>query len=184
MSVFRSLSPRLRPWAERLLEAARASYPTIAVTSARRTRTEQARLYNDYLAGRSRLPALPPGQSIHERGLAFDLARPDVDPRDDDALREVGALWRKMGGIYGGDSDPVHFEAPASWTARYKKRRSRPRPASSSLARELLYGTTIPNVSYALGGVLNPFARVYRLGRSMLKLPVDRSDLDDWTPSS
>lgn len=43
-----------------------------AITSAGRTHAEQARLRALYLAGKGNF-ALPPGDSMHERGLAMDL---------------------------------------------------------------------------------------------------------------
>jgi len=107
-----------RPYAEACLKAARTLDARFTITSAKRSRTDQQRLYNRYLKGESPFPALPPGRSQHEKGLAFDMVRLNVDPEDDDLLREVGAAWRAAGGVYGGDVDPVHFEAPKSWTGR------------------------------------------------------------------
>src|SRR5439155_248179 len=83
------------PWAAALL--AEASSGT-RVTSARRSYTEQARLYRRYLAGQSQYPAAPPGQSKHERGLAFDIVTSDEE------LRRLGGLWESWGGIWGGRS--------------------------------------------------------------------------------
>ena len=88
------------------------------LTSAKRSRMDQARLYNRWRAGLSPFPALPPGRSQHERGLAVDIARRGVDPSDDDLLAALGAAWRKAGGVWGGEVDPVHFEAPKAWTGR------------------------------------------------------------------
>ncbi len=45
--------------------------PTL--TSGVRTYGEQQRLYSAYLAGRSSLPAAPPGRSAHNFGLAIDV---------------------------------------------------------------------------------------------------------------
>lgn len=80
------------------------------VTSTVRSFSQQARLYAAYRAGRTRYPAAPPGSSMHERGLAFDLA---ADP---DALETVGPLAGLWGLRWGGHftpRDPVHFEALA-----------------------------------------------------------------------
>jgi peptidoglycan LD-endopeptidase CwlK len=43
------------------------------VTSGLRSRASQAKLYDDYIHGRSKLPAAPPGRSAHEYGLAIDV---------------------------------------------------------------------------------------------------------------
>lgn len=75
------------------------------VTSARRTRSQQRRLYHRYLAGLNPFPVAPPGTSKHEYGLAFDLL---VTPYD--ALEELGRIWEQAGGRWGGRGDPVHFE--------------------------------------------------------------------------
>ncbi len=73
------------------------------VTSVFRSRTTQTRLYRNFLAGRSRWPAAPPGHSKHERGLAFDMLA--------DNLPALGALWERWGGRWGGRfHDEIHFE--------------------------------------------------------------------------
>jgi hypothetical protein len=78
----------------------------VQVTSTRRTSAEQSALYAAFLAGASKYPAAPPGQSYHEYGRAFDLyAEPWV-------LEELGRVWESVGGTWGGrGSDPIHFEA-------------------------------------------------------------------------
>jgi len=96
------------------------------VTSAVRSYEQQAKLYEEYLAhkGEVRPPGvrlytvLPPGRSQHERGWAVDLARLNVNPQTDPFLAQLGAWWRASGGVWGGPADPVHFEAPKSWTGR------------------------------------------------------------------
>jgi len=73
------------------------------VTSVVRSRSTQARLYRRYRAGLSRWPAAPPGQSLHEYGLAFDMVAGD--------LRWLGSVWESWGGRWGGRfGDDVHFE--------------------------------------------------------------------------
>ncbi len=110
MPSLRSLFPGFRPYAEKFFLFARRIYPGLVITSARRSFADQARLYQLYLQGKSHgLPALPPGHSMHEFGLAFDMARPQVDPLQDPALKELGVLWLKLGGKWGA-RDPVHFE--------------------------------------------------------------------------
>lgn len=114
------LAPAFRPHADALLRLARTLDPRFVITSAKRSATDQQRLYNRWLAGLSPFPALPPGRSQHERGLAVDLARRGVDPADDKLLAWLGATWRSVGGVWGGEKDPVHFEAPKTWTGRAK----------------------------------------------------------------
>jgi len=104
-----SLVHELRSPAELLLSVGRAYDRALRVTSARRTAAEQGRLYARWQAGLSTLPAAPPGRSLHEYGLAFDLARPSVDPRRDQLLEALGEVWNSWGGHWSA-SDPVHFE--------------------------------------------------------------------------
>lgn len=112
------LDPRFRPFADGLLRYARRLDPRFIFTSTKRSRTEQMRLYERFRSGQSDLPALPPGRSQHERGLAVDMARLGVDPLEDALLAQLGEAWRGAGGVWGGATDPVHFEAPRSWTGR------------------------------------------------------------------
>jgi hypothetical protein len=96
------LEPWLRPYAEYLTGLAG---PRAVVSSVRRTRAEQARLYRRYLAGQSRFPAAPPGRSLHELGRAWDLVAPP------EWLLYLGRVWQSWGGRWGGERDPIHFEA-------------------------------------------------------------------------
>lgn len=101
-ATFAGLDPGFQPWALWLVGNARTTY---AVTSTRRTHALQARLYRDFVAGRSRYPVAPPGRSWHEYGLAWDMVAPLAE------LRRLGALWRRVGGTWGGEKDPIHFQA-------------------------------------------------------------------------
>lgn len=122
MPSLRTLDPRFRPHAERFFRWARAWVPGLVVTSSRRTYAEQLRLWNRSQAGQNDgLPAVPPGQSDHEKGLAWDMARINVDPLKDEKLRKLGAEWIRLGFRWW-DRDPVHFGAPLSWLHRSKKR--------------------------------------------------------------
>ncbi len=100
----RGLTEPFKSTVELLLSDLRSSGVRFHVTSGRRTRAEQTRLYTEFLSGRSRLPAAPPGSSLHELGLAVDLVFESVPEWL--AVAEVaplyGLLWRR--------SDPVHFE--------------------------------------------------------------------------
>lgn len=99
---FAGLHPAFVPWALWLVGGARTTY---TITSTRRSATTQARLYREYLAGRSPYPAAPPGRSWHQLGLAWDMVAPLPE------LRRLGAIWRRAGGIWGGEADPIHFQA-------------------------------------------------------------------------
>jgi len=107
VASLRGLVPGVYHGARALLEWAARQGWRYSVTSVRRSYRTQARLYRDYVAGRSRYPALPPGQSLHQYGRAFDLeASPQV-------LAALGKQWEAIGGRWGGrdGSDPIHFEA-------------------------------------------------------------------------
>lgn len=102
----RGLNPRVARVMSALLRAARASGIRVQVTSVRRSRTKQARLYRAYLRGDHPLPVAAPGTSYHQRGLAVDLV---TSPNVNSAL---GRIWERLGGTYGGRfNDPVHFDA-------------------------------------------------------------------------
>jgi len=100
------LQPWLRPAAAYLVEQARVSGLAPVITSVYRSYGQQAALYRRYRAGLSRLPAAPPGRSLHQQGRAFDV---DL-PQHREVLPQMGAAWRSMGGRWW-PSDPVHFEA-------------------------------------------------------------------------
>jgi len=140
MPGLHTLDPRLRSVAEAFFRWARKRYPTLVVTSARRTRQEQQVLYERYLRGQNDgLPATPPGSSSHELGLAWDMARLNVPAVSDDALRDLGSVWSRWGGKWW-SGDPVHFAwAPGVHQAalagragrRSRARRTSRRPRTS-----------------------------------------------------
>lgn len=100
------LDPALRRGLDWMTAVARANGHGFTVTSTRRSRADQARLYRSYVSGRSRYPAAPPGTSAHELGLAFDAV---VHPPQYQSA--YGQLWERIGGEWGGRySDPVHFQ--------------------------------------------------------------------------
>lgn len=104
------LDERLRSPADLLVSVAEMVGLKPVVTSARRSYRVQARLYRDYLEGRSRYPAAKPGTSLHERGLAFDIT---VEPME--ALTVLGQIWESFGPGFkwgGRFKDPIHFQ----WT--------------------------------------------------------------------
>lgn len=98
----RDLAPALRPWAQRLVNWAQSAGLRPVVTSTRRSRAEQARLYREYKAGRTCCPVAPPGFSRHELGWAFDLTSIDNT--------SIGATWARWGGVWAGPGDYVHYE--------------------------------------------------------------------------
>jgi D-alanyl-D-alanine carboxypeptidase len=113
------LDPQFYPWAVWWVDFLRSYDPRLVVTSAFRSTSEQIDLWNRYQAGGTGVyTPLPPGRSQHERGFAVDLARLGVSAISDPFLAEAGSLWRQLGGVWGGERDPVHFEAPKAWTGR------------------------------------------------------------------
>ncbi len=101
-------------WYNNVYDWGRGGGPLI-VTSTRRTPQDQYLLYQKWKRGESEIPAARPGTSMHEIGLAFDMARLGIDPFTDPLLNFLGEIWREMGGEYGGQwgggGDPVHYQA-------------------------------------------------------------------------
>lgn len=119
MPSLRTLHPSFRPYAERFVQLVRSSGAPLVVTSARRSWQAQAALYKRWKRGAAGVyTALPPGRSMHQLGLAFDMATPGVDPQSDEWLAWAGPLWRSFNGVWGGAADPVHFEASRGITGR------------------------------------------------------------------
>jgi hypothetical protein len=107
------LDESLRPFAEYLVRAASDAGLAPRITSTRRSSAEQERLYRRFLAGQAPFPAAPPGASAHEYGWAFDMV---VEPFE--ALEDVGRFWQsELGGEWGRQSDPVHFQLPGATQA-------------------------------------------------------------------
>lgn len=110
MADLATLHPQLVYPAKYLLSVGKQYDGRLVVTSARRDPGKQAELYQRWIQGKSRIPANRPGTSLHEYGLAFDLARFGVDPLADPLLDWLGAVWEHWGGRHGGIRDPVHFQ--------------------------------------------------------------------------
>ncbi|MEE8609040.1 MAG: D-alanyl-D-alanine carboxypeptidase family protein [Nitrospiraceae bacterium] len=110
MASLRELHRDLIPSARYLYAIGKYYDPLLVVTSSFRSSSKQARLYRAWLTGESKIPAAPPGRSLHGYGLAFDLARIGKDPFNDPLLNWLGGLWESWGGQYGGSRDPVHFQ--------------------------------------------------------------------------
>lgn len=109
MEELRGLEPWLVEWGARLLREARAP---LTITSVRRTRSFQRRLYARYLAGANPFPVAPPGASAHEYGLAWDMVGPLPE------LRRLGKIWTSWGGLWGGARDPIHFQGTPRMQSR------------------------------------------------------------------
>jgi len=108
--MFSELVPELRPHALALVNVLGEAGLHPRVTSTRRSHQQQVRLYRNFVAGRSRYPAAPPGSSAHEYGLAFDLITSPYE-----ALADAGATWESWGGVWGGRfNDEIHFELPGA----------------------------------------------------------------------
>jgi len=110
MADLNTLDPRLIPWAKWILAVGKYYDGRLVVTSAKRTPAKQFELRQRWLSGKSKIPANRPGTSLHEFGLAFDLARIGVDPLADPLLNWLGGVWESVGGRWGGIRDPVHFQ--------------------------------------------------------------------------
>ena len=106
MATLRTLHPAVSGAAQAFVRYLEAHGVRVTVTSGRRDADQQARLYADYKAGRSKFPAAPPGHSMHALGVAFDL---HLDPP---VYEAAGRIWESIGGTWGGHfSDPIHFDA-------------------------------------------------------------------------
>ena len=110
MASLNSLDYRLVPWAKWLHSLGKSYDGRLVVTSARRSSAKQAELRSLWERGISKIPANRPGTSLHEFGLAFDMARIGMDPLTDPLLAWLGAVWEHVGGRWGGKRDPVHFQ--------------------------------------------------------------------------
>lgn len=105
MASLRTLDPDVRPIAQAFVRWLQSAGVRVTVTSARRSLSEQKRLYARAQAGLSKYPAAPPGRSTHGVGIAFDLA---LDPP---VYAEAGAAWERAGFTWGGRfNDRIHFD--------------------------------------------------------------------------
>jgi len=109
MADLRTLDRRLYPYAKWLYDVGKYYDGRLVVTSAYRSWASQQRLYDKWRMNLSDIPAAPPGRSLHQYRLAFDLARVGQDPLTDQLLNDLGHLWQRLGGKWGGSRDPVHF---------------------------------------------------------------------------
>lgn len=96
--------PEVKRRVKHLRANARILGITTTQTSGFRSIQSQNRLYARFLAGRSRLPAAPPGLSTHNYGLAVDL----VAVRGSQAI--LGRIAGLSGLVWAGAGDRVHFD--------------------------------------------------------------------------
>lgn len=96
--------PTLRKVAANLPKVSRSRGYEVRITSGYRSYANQKKLYLDYINGRSLYPANPPGQSMHEKGLAIDV----VSNNENDTVQ----LLTSIGLIWAGPEDPIHFQMP------------------------------------------------------------------------
>lgn len=98
------LQPWLTPYAEFLVSLAPyAGVRRLRITSVTRSRAQQRRLWERYQRGQAQFPAAPPGRSMHEYGLAWDMV---TEPYS--ALDILGDWWKQLGGTWS-PKDRIHF---------------------------------------------------------------------------
>lgn len=108
------LYPDWKAWCDWCLATLESYGISGTVTSGVRSSSKQAQLYADYQAGRSSIPAAPPGRSAHEYGLALDFV---VDEgKDSDLQRAVMQWFQAMGGeLVSGDVVHVQYPGYRAW---------------------------------------------------------------------
>jgi len=116
----------------------------IQVTSGRRDSQKQAKLYQDYISGKSPYPAAKPGTSKHERGLAADINRADADAMDKMGILARHGLHRPVRG------DPVHIEYMGGGPSGEQIAEAMPKPQITSSS------TLTPKESSTLSTAMGP----------------------------
>lgn len=108
--------PTFRPYAQRILDWLKARDPSFHITSTKRSRAWQVEHHRLYLEGKWPFTVAPPDCSKHQNAspysLAVDIASQRRSPFQDPYLHEIGRHWRKLGGEWGGEKDPIHFALP------------------------------------------------------------------------
>lgn len=124
--TYSGLHPTLRTIIRNLPAVSREYGFRYRITSAYRSPSKQAWLYQQYLAGKTPYVVAPPGTSLHEKGLAIDVIsdRPDY----------LVSLLTSAGLSWGGEGDPVHFSLGGAPSAK--------KGASSAYYEEV--GSSIP----------------------------------------
>jgi LAS superfamily LD-carboxypeptidase LdcB len=99
-----SLSGVNKGLVDALVQAVTAYGKPITVTSGLRSNEEQQKLYDDFVAGRSKFPAAKPGESKHNTGNAVDISLSDANALADGGFLKAAGLGRPVKG------DPVHIQ--------------------------------------------------------------------------
>jgi len=102
-SIFK-LEPCTRSWYRAALSDMRRVGIFVTTTSTRRSFAEQLVLFQKFQEGKAKFPAVRPGTSTHESGIAVDL----VPARASDLTRVVG-IMADHGFKWAGPRDRVHF---------------------------------------------------------------------------
>lgn len=103
------LWPPWKSWCDWALATLEGYGISGTVTSGLRDSAKQQKLYSDFIAGRSTIPAAPPGRSSHEYGLALDFV---VDDGKDSQLQRAVMDWFQAMGAELVPGDPVHIQYP------------------------------------------------------------------------
>lgn len=106
LSIF-LLKGDFRVRVEEWLRAMRTVGIRFRVTSTRRSFAEQKILWERWLAGKSTIPAAPPGKSRHQLGLAIDVVFHDPGGLEASVRSAKIHLIR-----WAGPGDAVHFDSP------------------------------------------------------------------------
>lgn len=114
------LNDKIRPLAERFIELAALQGIPLAITTGKRSNTEQARLYQQGRTTKGPIVTqVGPGRSKHNYGAAIDVAPLNEKgqphwPEDDALWQRIGELGEsvglKWGGRWSGFKDRPHFE--------------------------------------------------------------------------
>lgn len=109
-TILRSVNTELARRVRAMANALQARGIVIRVANGLRSTAKQAALYANRAS--NPYPVAKPGTSLHERGLAVDVAVVRGG-----TLAQVGAVGESLGLRWGGrftHADPVHFELPAN----------------------------------------------------------------------
>lgn len=82
---------------------------SVEIVSGLRTAEQQQKLYEDYVSGKSRFPAAPPGRSRHESGSAVDVPLATANALDRMGLLSKYGLSRPVPG------DPIHIQGASGF---------------------------------------------------------------------
>src|SRR5258708_8762472 len=101
----RDLAPHTRPKVSAWLASLRDAGVQGQITSTRRSRLEQTRLWKRFVSGQSILPAAPPRSSKHELGLSIEIGFPT-----DEGFASALCAAEDFGLPWACPDYPVHFK--------------------------------------------------------------------------